>query len=84
MALGAGLIERDVQSAEDADGLFDERDDVILPGDIGLYKALPLPPAEVIPGRPPLPRQPCGRRDANWTGDEILADYSYNPVLSKH
>jgi hypothetical protein len=27
-----------VQSAEGADGLFDKRDDVILPGDVGLYE----------------------------------------------
>jgi hypothetical protein len=32
------LVERDVQSAVGADGLFDERDDVILSGDIGLYE----------------------------------------------
>ena len=38
LALGASVVERDVQSAEGADGLFDERDDVILPGDIGLYE----------------------------------------------
>jgi hypothetical protein len=38
LALGAGVVERDVQSAEGADGLFDERHDVILPGDIGLYE----------------------------------------------
>jgi hypothetical protein len=31
-----GVVERDVQSAEGAAGLFDERDDVILPSDIGL------------------------------------------------
>jgi hypothetical protein len=28
LALGAGVVERDVQSAEGADGLFDERHDV--------------------------------------------------------
>jgi hypothetical protein len=38
LALGAGVVERDVQSAVGADGLFDERDDVILSGDIGLYE----------------------------------------------
>jgi hypothetical protein len=38
LALGAGVVERDVQSAEGADGLFDARDNVILPSDIGLYE----------------------------------------------
>src|SRR6266446_740582 len=38
LTLGAGVVERDVQSAEGADGLFDERGDVILPDDIGLYE----------------------------------------------
>src|ERR1700730_9343462 len=38
LALGAGVVERDVQSAVGADGLFDERDDVILPADIGLHE----------------------------------------------
>ena len=36
LALGAGVVERDVQSAVGADGLFDERDDVTLSGDIVL------------------------------------------------
>jgi len=33
-----GKLERGVQSAIGADGLFDERDDVILPADIGLHE----------------------------------------------
>ena len=37
-ALGAGVVERDVQRAVGADGLFDERDDVMLPADIGLHE----------------------------------------------
>ena len=38
LALGAGIVERDMQSPEGADGLCDERDDVILSGDIGLHE----------------------------------------------
>jgi hypothetical protein len=38
LALAAGVVERDVQSAEGIDGLLDERDDVILPGDIGPHE----------------------------------------------
>ena len=38
LALGAGVVERDVQSAVGADGLFDERDDVTLSADIVLYE----------------------------------------------
>jgi hypothetical protein len=38
LALGAGVVKRDVQRPEGADGLFDERDDVILPADIGLHE----------------------------------------------
>jgi hypothetical protein len=37
LALGAGVVERDVQRPEGADGLFDERNNVILPADIGLH-----------------------------------------------
>jgi hypothetical protein len=36
---------RAIQSAEGADGLFDERDDVILPGGIGLYGPISEPTA---------------------------------------
>src|SRR6266478_2539327 len=38
LALGASIVERDVQSAEGGHGLFDERDEVILPGDISSHK----------------------------------------------
>ena len=38
LALGAGIVERDMQSPEGADSLCDERDDVILSGDIGLHE----------------------------------------------
>ena len=38
LALGASIVERDVQSAEGAHGLFDERDDVILSGDISSHE----------------------------------------------
>jgi|SRR5580692_10751595 hypothetical protein len=37
LALGAGVVERDVQRPEGADGLFDERNNVILPTDISLH-----------------------------------------------
>src|ERR1700751_2552633 len=38
VALGASVVERDVQCAEGAHGLFDERDDVILSGDISSHE----------------------------------------------
>jgi hypothetical protein len=38
LAFGAGVVERDVQSAVGTGGLFDKRDDVILPADIGLHE----------------------------------------------
>jgi hypothetical protein len=38
LALGASIVERDVQAAEGAHGLFDERDDVILLGDISSHE----------------------------------------------
>jgi hypothetical protein len=38
LALGAGIVERNMQSPEGADSLCDERDDVILSGDIGLHE----------------------------------------------
>src|SRR6516165_9751173 len=38
LALGAGVVECDVQCAEDAHGLFDERDDVIFSGDISSHE----------------------------------------------
>src|SRR4029453_9029692 len=37
LALGAGVVEGDVQRPEGADGLFDQRNNVILPADIGLH-----------------------------------------------
>ena len=37
-ALGAGVVERDVQCPEDADGIFHERDDVILPADVSVHE----------------------------------------------
>ncbi len=60
--LGAGVVERDVQSAVGADGLFDERDDVILPADIGLHEHGASTGRSDLPGDPPLPRQRAGRR----------------------
>src|SRR5208282_6145310 len=53
--LGAGVVERDVQSAVGADGLFDERDDVILPADIGLHEHGASTGRSDLPGDPPLP-----------------------------
>src|SRR5262249_62335334 len=38
LALGASVVERDVQCAEGAHGLLDERDDVILSGDISSHE----------------------------------------------
>jgi hypothetical protein len=38
LALEARVVERYVQSAEGADCLFDERDDIILPCDVSLHK----------------------------------------------
>jgi hypothetical protein len=38
LAFGASVIERDVQCAEGAHGLFDERDDVILSGHISSHE----------------------------------------------
>src|SRR5215469_13441103 len=38
LALGASVVERDVQCAEGAHGLFDERDDVILSGHISSHE----------------------------------------------
>jgi hypothetical protein len=38
LKLGASIVERDLQSAEGAHGLFDERDDVILSGDISSHE----------------------------------------------
>jgi hypothetical protein len=38
LALGASVVERDVQCAECAHGLLDERDDVILSGDISSHE----------------------------------------------
>src|ERR1700758_4684419 len=38
VALGASVVERDVQCAEGAHGLFDERDDVIFSSDISSHE----------------------------------------------
>src|SRR5262249_57330474 len=38
LALGASVVERDVQCAEGAHGLLDERDDVVLSGDISSHE----------------------------------------------
>src|ERR1700745_172632 len=38
LALDASVVERDVQPTEGCNGLFDERDDVIFPGNVGLHK----------------------------------------------
>jgi len=38
LALDTSVIERDVQPTEGGDGLFDECDDVIFPGNVSLYK----------------------------------------------
>jgi hypothetical protein len=41
-------LERGVQSAIGADGLFDERDDVILPADIGPHEQGASNPADLV------------------------------------
>jgi Transposase zinc-binding domain len=54
-ALGAGVVERNVQSAEGADGLLDECDDVILPENVSLHEQGPSAARSdliVLPRRP--------------------------------
>ena len=66
LALGASIVERDVQSAEGAHGLFDERDDVILSGDISSHEQ------GASTGRSNLPRELVSPSDAA-AGDETVS-----------